>query len=121
MPGEVPVVKTCRPLFPAGNRHGVQHSDAGLKHFPSPGKIQSTLCRASGLVLVGNPYLAITSGLPVTRLQSGASAMELPTPFSVRGYQRRVLPGEELGPRTGTTQKAGRRSGVWGTIVACEA
>ena len=25
-----------------GNSHGVQHSDAGLKHFPSPGKIQST-------------------------------------------------------------------------------
>jgi hypothetical protein len=42
-------------------------ADARLKHFPSPGKIQSTLRRASGLVLVGNSYLAITSGLPVTR------------------------------------------------------
>ena len=51
---------------------------------------------------------------PVTRPQSGASAMELPTPFSVRGYQRRVLPGDELGPRSGTTQEAGRRSGVGG-------
>jgi hypothetical protein len=43
--------------------------------------------------------------------------MELPAPSSVRGYQRRVLPGDELGPRTGT-QETGRRSGVGGVQLS---
>ena len=30
------------PLFSAVNGQGEQRQDAGLKHFPSPGKIQST-------------------------------------------------------------------------------